>query len=377
MPEDIPFFYGFPSRMLDYKKLPKCGYWNYSSWSTLNITTQYRNISDNQLLLCNSTHLTHLGVIFDLSYTDKFLLTISHNLMLEYISILGCAMSLFGLSVIWLTAVCFKSFRENASNKVLLNMSFVLTLLMLFFVLSNFPDDWNPFTFHNNTLRCKLTGAFLHYVVTVLFFWMLIIAYMQYLRYVKVIGYVMPTHYVLKVGALAWGLPLIPVCYVAYEDGYTLKRDFGGNSTNICYPTGNSLRFGVILPTAAILLVNVCVFLYIFYSLRRSLAQFEHHARKYIKNQVRLSVLLFFLLGISWLFGILSVLNDNPVFSYIFCLTSTLQGFVLFLFFIIFDEQTRLSWAIFCCGKSYKVREGSAKYKNMNINSRSNCRKTS
>jgi hypothetical protein len=57
--------------------------------------------------------------------------------------------------------------------------------------------------------------------------------------------------------------------------------------------------------------------------------------------QWRLVVLLFFMLGLTWIFGIFSELDFGVVFVYLFCSTATLQGFIVFLFFIVFNANTR------------------------------------
>ncbi|XP_050666760.1 adhesion G protein-coupled receptor E4-like [Leptidea sinapis] len=58
---------------------------------------------------------------------------------------------------------------------------------------------------------------------------------------------------------------------------------------------------------------------------------------------LRLSIFLFFLLGLTWVFGLFSF-SKNLIWSYLFCLTSTLQGFVLFVYFVICDPITRNLW---------------------------------
>ncbi|XP_065372055.1 adhesion G-protein coupled receptor G4-like [Calliphora vicina] len=364
LPEDVPFILSYRRRS---PELPKCGYWNYSTWITTGVKTEHTNISDNHLLICHSTHLTHFASLFGISsfppisLGDSVILSISHDLMLDYISILGCLLSLVGLSCIWLTAMCFKRWRAQTSNKVLMNMCFVITLLMLFFMLINVPDLWKDYIDIHNRLDCMIMGAYLHYNVLVLFFWMLIIAIMQYQRYVRVMGYERSSNFITKYAIIAWGVPLIPTILVAYFDPDTYRKNAEqtSNKSGICYPSDKSLYYGVILPMAVIMLTNLGIFIFIFCSLRRKVKfQVQQQGdNKRIVAQIKVSVLLFFLLGISWIFGFLTHLDNSPVFSYLFCLTSTLQGFVLFLYSIVIDKSTRSSWLILCCAKSYYTME--------------------
>jgi len=62
-----------------------------------------------------------------------------------------------------------------------------------------------------------------------------------------------------------------------------------------------------------------------------------------------MSVLLFFLLGLTWIFGLLAMLPMGvdawrTTFAYLFCTTATLQGLALFLFFIVWEKKTRTMW---------------------------------
>jgi Na+/proline symporter len=64
--------------------------------------------------------------------------------------------------------------------------------------------------------------------------------------------------------------------------------------------------------------------------------------RKLAMRQVTTSVLLFFLLGLSWVFGLMGGLST--LCAYLFCITATLQGFVMFLFFVLGEKKTRHHW---------------------------------
>ena len=50
------------------------------------------------------------------------------------------------------------------------------------------------------------------------------------------------------------------------------------------------------------------------------------------------------LFGLSWGFGILGFFIDSVVLSYLFALTSSLQGFFFFIFFIFMKNDIRRVW---------------------------------
>jgi len=106
---------------------------------------------------------------------------------LDIITNVGLTLSLLGLFAIFLTAAVFKSFRSLASTKILLNLCAALFLQLLFFLIlsqSKFLElfdqsDWE---------KCTLIGAMMQYLLLVVFSWMFIIGFLQYQRYVRVIG---------------------------------------------------------------------------------------------------------------------------------------------------------------------------------------------
>ncbi|XP_037943784.1 adhesion G-protein coupled receptor G7-like [Teleopsis dalmanni] len=326
-----------------------CGYWNYSTWVSQGIVNQTQ---DKAVILCETDNLACFSFLLGGNYRQhdfngRVLISAANQHALDLISLLGCTLSLLGLLGIWVTAALFKKWRKLASTKVLLNLCAALTLQMVLFIFVNTDDMAEELTKKRSYANCKAIGALMQYSILVLFSWMLIIAFLQFQRYVTVIGIERPRHYILKSALAAWGLPLIPTLLVlcidphSYEPTeYQLQKHRAA-----CYPSGHGLHFGVILPISLIVLTNLIIFIYICYSISHSFNQtLQRQERKMVMRKIRLSVLLFFLLGLSWIFGILTFMKAGIVFSYLFCLTATTQGFVLFIYFILLDEVSRIAW---------------------------------
>ncbi|XP_057244825.1 adhesion G-protein coupled receptor G2-like [Malurus melanocephalus] len=65
---------------------------------------------------------------------------------------------------------------------------------------------------------------------------------------------------------------------------------------------------------------------------------------------------LTFLLGITWGFAFFTV---NEVFTYLFTIFNTLQGFFIFIFYCVTKENVRKQWRRYlCCGK-FRLAENS------------------
>ncbi|XP_059217502.1 uncharacterized protein LOC131994703 [Stomoxys calcitrans] len=386
LPEDLPFLLRqHGSTSVENSRDPNtgCGYWNYSTWTSVGVqtTNKPQTISKNPLLLCYTNHLTQFSYLVggnfkQNDFTDEILITSVHQEALDIISLVGCSLSLLGLIGIWITAAVFKSWRAQASNKVLLNLCVALTLQMVLFLFVNTDDVSEALVESHHYTKCVFVGALLQYSILVLFTWMLLIAFLQFQRYVTVIGIQRPKHYIAKSAILAWGLPLIPTILVATIDPksyvppeYQLVTD-----TGICYPSGPGLHFGVILPVSLIVAANLAIFIYVFYSISRTLSMsLQRSEKKLLVKQIRLSILLFFLLGLSWIFGLFAFMKMGIAFSYLFCLTATMQGFVLFVYFVILDEGARKSWQkVLCPHRAQKAHEKAKESQSMTTASTSN-----
>lgn len=356
-----------------------CGYWNfapkdrdvYSEWSTTGC--EFLSMSSNTdppIVLCGCSHITNFaflltGVFKHELPPEELLIYEMHAFALDLITVLGCSLSLAGVVGIWITAIFFKTWREKAGSKVILHLSVGIAMQMLLFLFINAEYLIKDINNADKRIICITLGALLQYSVLVVFAWMLITAYLQYLRYVVVFGNPRPPHFTIKSIIVGWILPTIPVILVLglATDSY-LPPNFYDNVNfreKNCYPHGNSLYFGVLLPVAVIFLANFATYIAVIYSITRKMDKStKKNDTKIQLAQFRLSVLLFFLLGMSWIFGFLvyTEQDGNLIFSYLFCIIATLQGFVLFAYFVIMDPSTRKLWEQFFtslrCGKSEK-----------------------
>lgn len=309
------------------------------------------------IIECHTNHLTQFAFLVGGSYRandlgEEILITPINEKVLDIISIVGCSLSLLGILGIFLTAALFKSWRSQASTKVLLHLCLAMCLQIMLFVFLNTDDVSEALVVNGNTVRCVALGAAMQYSILVLFSWMLIIAFLQFQRYVTVIGIERPPRYILKAAIVAWLLPLVPTLLVALidPDSYVPSAAQLSTDTGICYPSGYGLIFGVVLPVTLITVCNLVIFVYVFYSISHSLSQSIHkNEKKMVVKQIRLSIMLFFLLGLTWIFGIFAFMQAGVAFSYLFCITATMQGFVMFIYFVLLDSTNRRLWVGLIC----------------------------
>ncbi|KAH8262972.1 hypothetical protein KR044_002764, partial [Drosophila immigrans] len=323
-----------------------CGYWNYDSWQRNGVTTSKDAAKDDLIVACHTSHLTQFALLVGGSFRQQRLLAdgkqqLQHEAWLDMVTAVGCGLSLFGLMAIWLTAALSDRWRSLQATKLLLHLSLAMTLLFGTLLLV-YVNEWVwRIAFDAHPAGCIALGAMLQYLVLLLFSWMLLIGYLQYQRHVTVLV-VRSEHMVLRLSITAWLLPLPPTLLLLLLDrtSYAPVPYQPGDIATLCYPSGSGLVYGVLLPIGLVLIINGCVLGRIFYSI----SQIRHRNKQLIWQQMHLLVLLFTQLGLTWIFGICSYFRLGLVFTYIFCITATLQGFILFVYFILLDNKARSVW---------------------------------
>lgn len=337
----------------------KCGYWNFESdfaqWS--HDGCEFGGISQNKndsVILCVCSHLTHYSYLIIGTFPqsldadeDDCVIKESHKKALDMITLLGCSLSLLGVCGIAITAIVFRTWREKASSIVLLQLSAAIALQMILLCFVNTEYSSEYLIAERRINACVALGALLQYSILVAFSWMFITAYLQFMRYVKVLGATRSTRFFLKSFLIGWLTPVLPVLIViiAAPQSYVQSVEISKNG-GICYPSGASLYFGLIIPIGMIIIANLIIFILVIYNILVG-SSVRSNKRDLMMAQFRLSVFLFFLLGLTWIFGFLASIRSEIIFSYLFCLTATIQGFVLFIYFIILDPSTRKLWQHF------------------------------
>ena len=130
-----------------------------------------------------------------------------------------------------------------------------------------------------------------------------------------------------------------------------------------CFIDHTGVLFGVFLgPIFVVLLFNTVVFVLVVRVLikhSRRINVGSKDAKKYkntFKTLIRIfSIMLMF--GLSWLFGAFTINYASILFSWLFVIFNSLQGFLLFLFFCVIGKDAREEWkSVFTCGRSKKKR---------------------
>ncbi|XP_032783700.2 uncharacterized protein LOC116921485 isoform X4 [Daphnia magna] len=287
--------------------------------------------SRNGMEVCHCNHLSTFTLL--VSRSEKELQSTVHGAILNFITLLGSSASILGLLLILTTFAIFPTWRKPLGHKFLVQLSAALVLLLIIFVAGVDRVD--------NSKGCRVTAIFLHYFLLATFCWMTIEAYHQYQRFVKVFGTYMP-RFLLKASVVAWTVPLVPVITVLiYDvDSYT-------GSEGYCWIRPTVFYFSVLIPVIILFLINLILFALVVRSIAASGRglRTNQSESKQAKEKFVASLMNFILLGMSWIFGFFAIGPTNSViFSYLFCVTTTFQGFFLFVLYVGRDPSARQLW---------------------------------
>lgn len=319
----------------------KCVFWDFlrneglGGWSEEGCWKGERR-GHQDLCFCN--HLTSFALL--INYDNSGFIG-AHALALDIITIIGCSLSIIGLLLVFTTFFLFEKWRRSLSNKILMNLSFSVFCSVVIFMAGINQT--------RSLILCRGVAVGLHYFILASFGWMLVEAVHQYLKFVKVVGTYIP-RFLWKASVCAWGIPVLPILVVLVYDSslYDSGKDYNDN-TKICWMSPDGFKYAFLPPLVATMTVNLIIFSLIIHGAvcGRARVTSTMSDRTLLMNQLRMAICIFFLLGFTWIFGLLAVCQIRIVFSYLFCIFNTLQGFLLFLFHVFRERSARKCWKDF------------------------------
>jgi len=149
-----------------------------------------------------------------------------------------------------------------------------------------------------------------------------------------------------RAAPIAWGLPLIPIAVLL---GYDHSLYIGEESA-LCWMRLSAFYPAVLSPIVVIMLANIAIFIVIITKVvivSKNGLRSNQSTKIRTWYQFRMALCLFFLLGFAWAFRFLAFGEAQIVFEFIFCIFAPLQGFFIFVFFILRERTVRLYWVEF------------------------------
>ena len=94
--------------------------------------------------------------------------------------------------------------------------------------------------------------------------------------------------------------------------------------------------------------INMVVYVLVICGMKRTRYMQNKTQIGKLKAGVKASAVILPLLGVTWLFGLLSFNSDTIAFKYIFTVFNSLQGLMIFIFHCVLNKQVSISISS-CC----------------------------
>ncbi|XP_059211858.1 adhesion G-protein coupled receptor G6 [Centropristis striata] len=338
---------------------PVCMFWDFTmnsgagGWNPAGCRVSPESSSNRTVCLCD--HLTHFGVLMDVSGASPHI-DPKNNKILTFITYIGCGVSAIFSAATLLTYIAFEKLRRDYPSKILMNLSTSLLFLNMVFLL----DGWLA-SLHADWL-CLSVAVFLHYFLLTTFTWMGLESIHMYIALVKVFNTYI-RRYILKFCIVGWGLPAVLVGIVVAVDktSYGLQEygkgqsgESGEGSSEFCW-IKNPVVFYITCVGyfCLVFLLNVAMFIVVMLQIcGRNGKRSNRTLREEILRNLRSVISLTFLLGMTWGFALFAWGPVNLAFMYLFAIFNSLQGLFIFIFHCAMKENVQKQWRRYlCCGR--------------------------
>ncbi|CAL1261925.1 unnamed protein product [Larinioides sclopetarius] len=317
-----------------------CAYWKEHEriWSTDGLIT---NQSGNSTV-CLSSHMTSFSLLLDPTPNEG--ISPDHLFTLSVISYIGCGLSMLGLVLTIITYSLFRCLNRDHPGQILIHLCVSMLMMNAVFVVGSQKGH-----VLGGVDVCVTVAILIHYFLLSTLAWMCVEAINMYQLLIHVFAS-SESHFMLKRAILAWGIPFIIV-------GVTVLMDWEVyyNRNEYCMLSASNpyvYYISFLGPSCLILFVNLTVFLMVtrvLFTPRNVSAKKPPQCSKKEKilvttAQVRGAFTVMVLLGVSWVFGAFAVGEARLIFQYIFCVSNSLQGFLIFIVRCLQYPEARSAW---------------------------------
>lgn len=281
--------------------------------------------------MCNCNHLTNFAVLMQLGETQaSSKIPERHQLALEIVTFVGCGLSLLGEVLTILAYLVLMNLKQE-QIQIRFNLVVAIAVAQIFFLAGIDATSKQE--------ACIFVAVSIHYFYLAGFAWMLMEGAYLYLMVVKVYNTVVRMKLLY---AFSWGFPLLMVTSSIVIASGSTEGIWGYVHGDFCWVSfSNSLIWTFAAPVLAVCLVNSFILCRVVYEMTRM------HSTKdtsNVKQGLKACVVLFPLLGLTWVFGILSITDAGLVFQYIFTILNSLQGFFIFVIHVLRSSEVRAAY---------------------------------
>ncbi|XP_078381920.1 uncharacterized protein LOC144664634 isoform X2 [Oculina patagonica] len=306
-----------------------CVFWNgYSEqnpdgWSGegCHVVTSKSNSEETR---CSCDHMTHFAVLFD--YGDNLEITKTDEKILRILTYVGLSLSITGNFLAIISYVYFTDVHQPLSQ-IRVSLAGSLGAGQITFLAG--------INATGNTGACVAVAALMQYFLMAAFCWMLVEGIYLYFFVVKVynINNKMTIYHV-----MSWCFPAVMVAMslsiAAGKDGI---QSFVSDA--YCWmSSANDLMWIFVAFVVMIEVVNMLLLVRVIKEMTTMQSTGDNHIQQ-IRIGIKACVVMVPLLGVTWLFGLLTPLHK--AFVYIFTILNSVQGFLIFLLHCVRNTQIK------------------------------------
>ncbi|KAJ8046779.1 Adhesion G-protein coupled receptor G4 [Holothuria leucospilota] len=316
---------------------PVCVFWDYEAdggngnWSSDGC--YYKGMTRDGQILCRCDHLTNFAVLMDIYGQGS--IDPAQEKVLEILSYVGCAVSIFGLITTITVYTSQKKIRKLQPSKILVGLCIALLGLYLSFIATAISN-----TIGLGKIPCSIVAAVFHFFTLNALAWMGVEGVNMYLLFVKVFDTYI-SNFMYKAIGFTTCVPLVAVAatVAVTREGYTRM--------NYCFLDRWPLIFGVITPVGVIVTVNFIIFVLVIRQLLKSKAVKKSEKVKKRQNlkRARNALSIMTLTGLTWSLGFLSLVYvlSGPI-QWLFTIVNSTQGFMIFMLYCVRHPTVVTYW---------------------------------
>ncbi|XP_052355726.1 mucin-5AC isoform X5 [Oncorhynchus keta] len=330
-----------------------CVSWNYTlkDWSTFGCS-KVNHSADGLRCFCN--HTTNFAVLMSFKRDFKYAEA------LNWITTLGCSMSIIGLSLTITFQITTRKSRKTNPTVLLVSVCMCLLIFTLLFMLGvdnphkqlgkpKIQEDniLPPSDTHTEQDRgpCTAVAVLLQYFLLGTFTWNTLYATHVFLMIRNSLA-TSPSHFTAYTVAIGWGLPAVVVS-LTLGISYRVDDPLGYRQEEFCWlaaldPKGNfdfklPMFWGFLVPVAFMLIFNTVVLVCFTVTTTKTNPHLTSTRHTSMKKKFLSSFSLAVVLGLSWILGYLLLIPQNQtmytILNISFCVLTTTQGLQIFILF--------------------------------------------
>ncbi|XP_049336848.1 adhesion G protein-coupled receptor F5 isoform X2 [Astyanax mexicanus] len=318
---------------------PQCVFWNFNlldgigGWDSTGCEVK-TDVNSTDQVTCECNHTTSFSILM-----SPFVL---NHVILDYITYIGVGISIICLILsLIIEGIIWKSMTNNDTAYMrhvsIVNIALSLLIADVCFLIGAGIVEKGELA---PVGPCSTATFFMHFFYLALFFWMLLSALLLLYRTVVVFAGMSKTKMMIIAFTVGYGAPLliavITVAATAGQQGYIVER-------SACWLNWDKTKafLAFVIPALTIVVINLVVLIVVLWKmLRRGVGATtqpdEKHTIVVIAKCVAILTPLF---GLTWGFGIGTMVSGLLGIHIVFAILNSLQGLFILVFGILLDKK--------------------------------------